>query len=623
MEDLRLISLGLYEAVGDELGTEKVVDMRRRVMALHQRFSTVSYRDDKLLEDILLSGSECEGFRFPSSDMDLMLICKDIRVIFSLPTEEQCNDEQTLILAERALLRLLNNLPNPGVKCECVPYRDGYYVASSIWRDLFTLLQPGSFTHGPCSTAVLGTTEVDFANCVKSDKLPEEVHCFIQRLHTAGWPSASTLQRIASGGCHFVAIGAKGSPTELMEWRISFSATEKILIHSMNHVQFLCYGLLKLFLKEAIDINPEIKGLLCSYFLKTALFWEIATNSPEWNTSNFLSCFWICFQRLLHWINNAYCPNFFIPENNMFAGKVHGAARFRLLSYLVPLYQEGYYCLLRCNSIENALFAIIQVPLLANVTERYKSEKCEVEVQLILEVWNNTPQSDMVRSQTTKRIQNVGQLISTSDSELEQEILQLWRNYLIQDIFISSSIGYSTKSDAAANQSRPYRMPSMPMVDATRHLLYAALYHYQRGMYSVTISLLRETKTKLQHPYLIYVWEDDVEKYRAAGGEYQPFTQMMKEIVSWPVQIHTLAKIPELLLEIKASASHSIDGINIPPLVFTNLLYFLCYRRMEKLHEAHNMLQELLILLQYDGGYCNMTVASISTKVTKQYRGRF
>ena len=114
----------------------------------------------------------------------------------------------------------------------------------------------------------------------------------------------STLQQIVSGGCHFVAIGAKESPTELIEWRISFSATEKILIHSMNHVQFLCYGLLKIFLKEAIVINTEIKGLLCSYFLKTSLFWEISRNSLVWNASSYLSCFWICFQRLLDWISN-------------------------------------------------------------------------------------------------------------------------------------------------------------------------------------------------------------------------------------------------------------------------------------------------------------------------------
>ena len=221
----------------------------------------------------------------------------------------------------------------------------------------------------------------------------------------------------------------------------------------MNHVQFLCYGLLKIFLKEVIDINNEVKGLLCSYFLKTALFWEIATYNLELNTSNFLSCFWTCFQRLLQWINNAYCPNFFIPENNMFSGKIQGTVRCRLLLYLVPLYQEGYHCLLRCPSIQNELYATIQRPLLANVIETYESEKCEVDVELILEVWNYKPQSGMVQSEITKQIQDLDHVISTNDSDFEQEILQLWRNYLIQDLYISSCIKCSVTLDEDLDQS--------------------------------------------------------------------------------------------------------------------------------------------------------------------------
>ena len=431
MENLKLISRGLYTVVGEELGTEKIVDMRRRVMALEQSLRTASLTDDEAYEDKLLSGSRSEGFRFASSDLDLMFIHRDTRVIFSLPTEGQFNDVQTLLMAEChttkpgfALLRLLNNPTDPILTHSCVLYREGYYVASQKWRDNWTSQWTYLTAHGPCSTAVMGTMEVDHAYYFKSDKLPKEAHCFIKRLHRAGWPDTSILQKIASGGYHFVAIGAKESQTELMEWRISFSATEKILIHSMNHAQFLCYGLLKIFLKEAIDVNTDIKGLLCSYFLKTALFWEISTGHMQWNASNFLSCFWSCFQRLLHWINNEYCPNFFIPENNMFAGKVYGAARKHLLLYLVPIYQEGYNCLLRCQSMQSVLHVIIQQPHLAtNIETTDESEKCEIGMELILEVWNTKPDLEIEQNKITRQIQDIDHIISRNHSELEQEIL--------------------------------------------------------------------------------------------------------------------------------------------------------------------------------------------------------
>ena len=609
MEDLAQISRCLYRLVGKELGTEKVVDMRRKVMALKQSLDTSEMINTPLHEDVLLSGSQCEGFRFASSDKDWMWICRDIRVMFSLFTEHQYNGGQTLLLAERnatkpgfVLLRLLNPSAKSRVTRACVPHEDGYYVGSQKWRDHETADLPYLTPHGPCGTTVKGTIETDFAYCIKSDKLPEEAHCFVRRLHRTGWPSTSTLQRIVSEGCHFVAIGAKESPTELIEWRISFSATEKILIHSMNHFQFLCYGLLKIFLKEAIDNNTEIKGLLCSYFLKTALFWEISTNSLVWNASNFLSCFWICFQRLLDWINNEYCPNFFIPENNMFAGKIKGAARSLLLNYLVPLYQEGYNCLLRCPSLQHTLYAIIHLPLLANMADTIdESEKCQVEVELIMEIWNSKQGFSTIKSKITKQIQDLENIIFTNDAELEQEILQLWRNYLIQNLSIISCIGDSVDGDA--DHSRQPSITTMPVIDATRHLLYTALYHYRRGMYIDAISLLHGAKKKLQHPHLIYVWTGIVGKYRAAGGEHKPFTQMMKEIVAWPVVLKTDVTIPELTLEHQAAASHSIYHIIVPPLVFTNFLCFLCYQQTGRIQEAGSALQELSILVQYDDSY--------------------
>ena len=610
MDDLQLISHSLYRVVGEELGTEKAVDMRRRVMALEQSLETASYTDNKAHEDQILCGSRSEGLRFASSDWDFMLIYRDIRVIFSSSTEGQFDYGQTLLMAECkatkpgfVLLRLLNNSSIPDVTQSCVLHGNGYYVASQKWRDHMASIRPDYTVHGPCSTTVVaGTTEVDYADCFKSDKFPEEAHGFINRLNTAGWPSTSTMQAIVSGGCHFVAIGAKESPTELMEWRISFSATEKILIHSMNHIQFLCYGLLKIFLKEVIDVNTEIKGLLCSYFLKTALFWEISTSNIQWNASNFLSCFWTCFQRLLQWINNEYCPNFFIPENNMFASKVHGAARECLLLYLVPLYQEGYNCLLRCPSIQHKLHAIIQRPLQANSIETTEeSEKCQIEVDLILEVWNSKPSFKIVRTEITRQIQDLDHIISTNHAEFEQKILQLWRYYLLQNLSISTYIGGSVTVNGDSNRSRQSSIPMMPVVDATRHLLYTSLYHYRHGMYSNAISLLQEAKIKLQHPHLMYPWTGDTKKYRAAGGDHKPFTQMMEEIVAWDVQLRTEVTIPELLLELDSAAILNLTSV--PPLMYTNFMCFLCYHHMGLLYKAQSMLQELTMLVQYDNGY--------------------
>ena len=605
--------------VGKELGTEKIVDMRRRVMALTQSLDTAACAYDKGVEDNIFSGSRCEGFRFASSDIDVMWVFRGIRVVFTIQ-DNQCNNIHTLLLADCdttkpgfALLRLLHASQSPDVTQACVQYEDTYYVSSAKWRDYFTSCFRPCTTHGPCSTMTGGTMEGDFAHCLKSDRLPEAAHGFIRRLNGAGWPERAILQKIVKGGCHFVAIGAKESPTEPLEWRISFSSTEKLLIHSMNHAQFACYGLLKNFLKEAIDVHMEIKGLLCSYFLKTALFWVIVENSIPWNSRSFLIGYWVCFQRILHWINNEYCPNFFIPENNMFAGKIHGTARVHLMSCLVPLYQEGYHCLLRCPTILNDLYTILQNPLSVHTMRSdEESDKCIIEAHLFSEIWNEKPAFTTEHSEAINHLQNIEHLILTNNSDLERSILHIWKIYICQNIAVLLS---DTNCSEDNEHNRTHEI-DMPESDVARHLLYKALCYYRRGDYRTAIALLQQAKMKLQHPHLVYPWLCDTEKYRAAGGEHKPFIQMLKEIVAWPVELKTDITLPELSLEHQAATNHSSDLIIIPPLVLTYFLSFLCFHYMQRIQESRSALQELTMLVHYDDGYhINDSMKAISWQV--------
>jgi hypothetical protein len=74
---------------------------------------------------------------------------------------------------------------------------------------------------------------------------------------------------------------------------------EKQLSHAMNYTQILCYALLKLSLKNIIDRNDKVKGLLCSYFMKTAVFWlseEISIN--VFQLQNLFHCYFLCIDKI-------------------------------------------------------------------------------------------------------------------------------------------------------------------------------------------------------------------------------------------------------------------------------------------------------------------------------------
>ena len=641
MDGLRATSCGLYKVIGKKLGTKSIVAMRRTVMTLAQCLATVFCKSYETIEDKILSGSTCEGFRFSSSDIDFMCISRGIRVIFSSLYLRMYTSEHTVVLAECnntkpgfALLRLMSDFSHFHLRDSHVKFNDNFYIASGKWRECFTTmyagrsperfrhLSPSPFvTHGPCSTTTYCETEVDHAFCVKADILPKSAHGFIRRLHRAGWPSAATLQRIATGGCHFVAIGAKESETEFLEWRISFSCTERILIHSMNHVQFSCYGLLKVFLKEALDENTNIKGLLCSYFLKTAVFWEIVDNELRWEPSNFLCCFWKCFQRLLQWINSEYCPNFFIPENNMFAGKIQGANRSRLLSHLVSLHKEGYFCLLRCRSIQNELSLIIHPPLGTRREERNYSEKCTIEALLITEIFNMHfglgLANDLTLNSLTRRIQFLNQEISEHNDELRATISQVWKTHYRQIIgMILSTAGDST-FNAPQEENLRVKMIKESVFDATSHLVYAALYEYRSGRYNAALHQLHEAKQKLQHPLLLYPWIFCIDRYIAAGGNQKTFAQLMQEIVAWPIILPSVISLPELQEEHSAVYHHfKIDVIVLPPLVLVNFLFFLCNYRNYNVPQAISAQCELHDLLLHEPCYhIHVTSRAISWQI--------
>jgi hypothetical protein len=113
---------------------------------------------------------------------------------------------------------------------------------------------------------------------------------------------------------------------------------EKQLSHSMNYAQILCCALLKLSLKNIIGRNDKVQGLMCSYFMKTTVFSlseEISTNTFQ--LQSLFHCYFLCLDKLIAWVKCCYFPNYFIPEHNMFRGKIYRSNSRVLLNVLERL----------------------------------------------------------------------------------------------------------------------------------------------------------------------------------------------------------------------------------------------------------------------------------------------
>ncbi|XP_062591936.1 uncharacterized protein LOC134253430 [Saccostrea cucullata] len=323
MDHLPRLSETVYVGLCREVGSPTEVRIRREVKDTEEAVSKPLYIMRGF--DRMRSGSIHEGFRLRTSDVDFMLWPPDHKVICDLSQISLYRIPQhtvILILMECdnvppgfTKLNLLSQSCNAEVISSCVIKNNNVFISSTLFRDYHldfertcNVPMPNVFSHGPCSThSIMHDLENDHAFCFQSNHWPTSALSWIQRCFKKGWPNQNVISDILRGGFHVVPIGS--TPENELEWIISFSRAEQNLVYSMNHCQFLCYGLFKIFLKEVINYQTNTP-ILCSYFIKTILFWVIQTNtSLSWTPDNLLSCFLESFKLLICMVHTGECPN--------------------------------------------------------------------------------------------------------------------------------------------------------------------------------------------------------------------------------------------------------------------------------------------------------------------------
>lgn len=362
----------MYAGMCQEIGKPQQVASRR------DRINEIDCLMNKIAKliignqlEIMVSGSKKEGLILRGSDIDIMFWPSDYRVIWDYSQSQLYSTQrQTLIFCDSSqsppgfyLLRLPSEYAQLFLLPACVQMNGELYISSSKYKQIIqNIFFPESTSHGPCSSGSIGHVEYDLARCFVCDFWPPSASSWIDRCHS--WPPPNVVDDIVKSGCHFVAIGHKLGNQADNEWRVSFSQAEHKLVYAMNHTQFLIYGLLKLFLKEIINkgIRDEEK-LLCSYHIKTSVLWAIQQSTlRQWCPQNILDGFWICFKLLLRWVYEGVCPNFFIPQNNIFLSKSFIHEQKNLFRQLYGLYEKGIALLLHSPSIRIAMTQVLCNP---------------------------------------------------------------------------------------------------------------------------------------------------------------------------------------------------------------------------------------------------------------------
>src|SRR6218665_3346347 len=178
-------------------------------------------------------------------------------------------------------------------------------------------------TSGPAIKLYLyaGFEALDTVTSLWCPQWPKEAQGWPKRPRRNGWPTIETISEVLGNGCHVVYAQHRSCRDDKYQWRLSFSTAEVILLQSWTKIQQIVYHLLRFFAKRDLIQNDCLKEdeVLCTYYLKTLMLWTCEEKPPEWWDSR--SVIVICcemLKKLSELLKKGYCPNYFIPEANLF-----------------------------------------------------------------------------------------------------------------------------------------------------------------------------------------------------------------------------------------------------------------------------------------------------------------
>lgn len=457
----------------------------------------------------------------------------------------------------------------------------------------------GGRIHGPCIFSDFGDVKFDVAVCLISECWPPIASKFVSRCHL--WPNSHILHDIVNKGhgCHLVPIGHKLGNHEEAEWRISFTFAERTLVYSMNHFQFLLYGLMKLFLKEIINngLNEEEK-LLSSYHIKTAIFWTLQQGSLfDCCESNFLKCFWICFKLVIKWVYEGVCPNFFIPENNMFLTKIYGSAQRQLFCKLYAIYEIGPICLLDCPSmqdIDNSPSPYSNKRLDTNDKSNLflKEFYYELEVHALPREFNYQTCIRTFKSIAKLRRSNLDQIQALVVQKTYVSMVQNMAFYLL------SLRCEDNRHCLVYNIVALHAVMLYAKFGSVSDQMFYAMYLYKVQSYREALFILEKAKDWLTRPYMMhfgFTGPENSFEITACLGKSLSEVVIMSFVFSVRLR-NEVFYIDELVIEQEHSRRNSRPLIFIPPFVLLLMLEFLCYRHVDP-EKAQNALDELFVLM--------------------------
>ncbi|VDI84017.1 Hypothetical predicted protein [Mytilus galloprovincialis] len=582
----------LYEHLVHIVGTEIDIRKRQRLFIIQDRIYNSSCSK---IRTRISSGSLAEGLDLPGSDMDIMYVVNNIKITKNVKNIKNPTHSDMFAMEIYfdhpgfAALRKVAAHNEVYLREECGRCPLGTCTGTQFYlpvkpfldsvKEMFSYIDPCE--HGPCISDPNQT--IDIANCIRSKHLPHNAIPWAFR-HRLQWPTNFVIDMIMQKGCLLVPIGPKTLSDNEFLWRISFSVAEKILVHSFNFTQFLCYGLLKVTLKCIVNTNSDVKELLCSYFLKTALFWvSEELDIDTFQLSKLYYCFSLCLDKLISWVNTCYCPNYFIPEHNMFIGKINQKNKHILLGVLESIKFGGIDGLVTSlfpsdNSrlaSKNSEFPSIMLDFLfyrKPIKYHYPNWKSRMEcTKYFLKSESSSFLIDVCTHHYAEISQYVAQLLPSPNAK--------GNTYTIRKCY-HRHLQNGTKTDAVSGW-----------------LLYASFY-YVIGEFNVSLKLTDYVLSRCS-PDMMQEGDDECEVHRNCYIQNIHSTMNLIDRMKMATMAYVKYRWKSSLIPEELQLEVETRDLFLPPVVMSHCLNVLCYHHLGDIYNRQKSLRDLYLTVSH------------------------
>ena len=613
-------SVLLPQLLDDVVGTEEMVYIRQDYCRIWDCLMSTT---DSNNDNVYFTGSKAEGLDLPGSDHDVMFDINNkanLVIIQKMQDAPPAVNRNVFFMKTEnvppcfTMLRSVNQVQHGLLFDVCqfidnAMYLSSYLLVHNATSEIKTniynkkIARQGPSIEGWNHYMDTSKSGIDNVLSIHCPFWPDSATEWRTRPRQYAWPSPSVIKSIVDFGFHLVPVGHPNSDMNMMEWRMSFSVAERTLVWSFNHVQIQCYAVMKIILKEFINphCSPDNR-VLCSYFIKTYLFWKYEETDPSfWCPGNLRECIMFLLCGFRECILRSSLKHYFIIGFNLLSIKLTNEARGEILRIFDLVLQSDISIMKKCST-------------LTTVWDEFVNTESGIRESVPRRNWSLL-KNDVHLMHNIIILQYV--IVTTCRSDLLKLIYQFVRRCVQMPCLVSFAVHlilFRLSNKVVGNCQRNhgnkkfyrscrYLISNMHGFDLSTYRLWYAMLMTMRGNYSLSLRVLNNLLSSIP-PFALYsslgynlcVSNETTKWYvDAFSGGNNPVEERARTTWMFDIQImpSDIDMVPAAI-HIELAHCDKRIGVHLSPFICAHYLMFLNYHALRQYENRDRALHQLI-----------------------------